>query len=113
MKEKEQMFMRRGIEMKSSAPGKTTSKVEVQNVSKFGIWLYVTGKEYYLPYEQFPWFKDATVSEITNIQFQFGHHLHWPDLDVDLDLDSLEHPEKYPLIAKHTPRREHRHKKAA
>jgi hypothetical protein len=26
-----------------------------------------------------------------------GRHLHWVDLDVDLDLDSLEHPEHYPL----------------
>ena len=57
--------------------------------------------------------KDATVAEISNVQFFFGHHLHWPDLDVDLDVDSLEHPEKYPLIAKYTPRRESRRKKAA
>jgi hypothetical protein len=24
-------------------------------------------------------------------------HLYWPDLDVDLSLDSIEHPERYPL----------------
>lgn len=23
-------------------------------------------------------------------------HLHWPELDVDLSLDSIEHPERYP-----------------
>ena len=98
--------------MKSSAPGKATSKVEIQNISKFGIWLYVSGQEFFLPYERHPWFKDATVAEISNIEFLFGHHLHWPDLDVDLDLDSLKHPEKYPLIAKYTRRDSHR-KKAA
>src|SRR5947207_3715999 len=100
--------------MKSSALGKVTSKkVEIQNISKFGLWLFVTGKEYFLPYERHPWFKDATVAEISNVQFFFGHHLRWPDLDVDLDLDSLQHPERYPLIAKYTPRRENRRKKAA
>jgi hypothetical protein len=27
--------------------------------------------------------------------------LHWPDLDVDLHVDSIEHPERYPLVANH------------
>jgi len=112
--------------MKLSKPGKITSpplrlggpakavvagKVEIQSISTFGLWIYVSSKEYFLPYERHPWFKDATITEISNVQFLFGHHLHWSDLDVDLDLESLNHPEKYPLIPKH--RRESRHKKAA
>jgi hypothetical protein len=24
---------------------------------------------------------------------------HWPELDVDLDLERIEHPEKFPLVA--------------
>jgi len=99
--------------MKLSSRGKTTSKVEVQDISTFGVWLYVAGKEYFLPYERHPWFRDATVAEISNIEFLFGHHLHWPDLDVDLAVDSLEHPEKYPLIAKYVSRRTNKGKKAA
>ena len=100
--------------MKSSVPGKVTSKVEVQNISKFGIWLYVAGKEYFLSHERHPWFKNTTMAEISNIQFLLGHHLHWPDLDVDLDLDSLKHPERYPLIAKWPhPQRESQRKRAA
>jgi len=27
-------------------------------------------------------------------------HLYWPDLDVDLDIASLEHPKRYPLSKK-------------
>ena len=27
----------------------------------------------------------------------------WPNLDVDLELDSLRHPERYPLLIKRTP----------
>ena len=87
--------------MKSSALGKSiskgTSRAEVQDVSRFGLWLYVKGREYFLPYEKYPWFKDAKVSAIYNLQFRHGYHLRWPDLDVDLELESLEHPEKFPL----------------
>lgn len=83
--------------MRSSSVGTSTSGVEVLNISTNGIWLYVKGKEYFLPYEDFPWFKAASVSEIQRVQLIYGRHLHWADLDVDLDLDSLEHPERYPL----------------
>ena len=73
------------------------SAVEAHNISANGSRLYVKGKEYFLPYEDFPWFKGARVSEIQRVRLLRGHHLHWADLDVDLDLDSLEHPEHYPL----------------
>jgi uncharacterized protein DUF2442 len=33
------------------------------------------------------------------------HHLYWPDLDVDLAVESIEHPEKYPLLSKAQPNR--------
>ena len=74
-----------------------TSKVEVLNISKDGIWLYVKAKEYFLTYEHFPWFREAKVAEIYNVKLLHGHHLRWPQLDVDLELDSLAHPERYPL----------------
>ena len=84
--------------MKSSLPGKNTSVAEVQNISGRGIWVHVKGREYFLSYEDHPWFKNARVGEIQNIRFLNGMHLHWPDLDVDLELESLGSPEKYPLI---------------
>ncbi|MBI3299293.1 MAG: DUF2442 domain-containing protein [Elusimicrobia bacterium] len=86
--------------MKSSLLGKNTSRVEVQNISAHGIWLYARGREYLLPFKQFPWFKSAKVSEIYNVKLVHKSHLHWPDLDVDLDIESLEHPEHFPLVAK-------------
>ena len=90
--------------MKSFEHGKSilkaTSRAEVQDASRFGLWLFVNGKEYFLPYEKYPWFRDAKVSEVYNLQFLHGYHLRWPDLDVDLELESLEHPEKYPLTYK-------------
>jgi hypothetical protein len=30
-------------------------------------------------------------------------HLYWPELDVDLSVESIEHPERFPLIARPTP----------
>ena len=83
--------------MRSAELGTSTSKPEVLNVSSSGIWLYVKGKEYFLPYKDFPWFKNARLSEIHKVALLHHHHLRWDDLDVDLDLNSLDHLEHYPL----------------
>jgi hypothetical protein len=83
--------------MKLSALGKSTSQVEIQEISKHGIWIYVKGREYFLSYKDYPWFKEAKISEVYNVQLLHGMHLHWPDLDVDLELEALQYPEKYPL----------------
>jgi len=86
--------------MKSKKLGKNTSNVEVINVSKHGFWMLVNGKEYFLPFKDFPWFREATISQLTNVRLVHPHHLYWSDLDVDLELESIEKPEVYPLIAK-------------
>jgi len=72
----------------------------VLNVSPHGIWILIQDHEYLLPYEQYPWFRDAKVGQIYNVELQHGGHLHWPELDVDLELESLKSPEKYPLVYK-------------
>lgn len=84
--------------MKLKQRGKSISKVEVLNISPHGIWIYVKGKEYFLPHKEYPWFKDATIKDIYIVQLLHNSHLHWPKLDVDLEVDSLENPERYPLI---------------
>ena len=83
--------------MKLAERGTSTSKVEILNISPRGVWLFVRGKEYFLPYQEFPWFKDARLSEIENVRLVHGRNLRWEDLDVDLALESLEHPDRYPL----------------
>src|SRR3972149_8410747 len=82
--------------MKSSKPGEATS-VSVENITPFGIWLYVKDREYFLSYKDYPYFKDQTLSSIQNVELHHGFHLYWPELDVDLEIDNLENPEKYPL----------------
>lgn len=84
--------------MKSNLRGKSTLAAEVTQIDEFGIWLLINGKEYFLDFESFPWFRNATIDSIQNVQRLNEQHLHWPDLDVDLDIDSIEHPERYPLI---------------
>jgi len=84
--------------MTSLTLGASTSQVEVTNIDRFGFWLLVEDKEYFLPHEDFPWFRNATVDQILDVQLIHGNHLHWPALDVDLCLDSVAKPETFPLI---------------
>ena len=78
-------------------PGKDTSAVEVTHIDSHGFWLFVQEKEYFLDFTEYPWFKDARINEITSVSLLHGHHLYWPSLDVDLELDCLQNPGKYPL----------------
>ncbi|MFI4910488.1 MAG: DUF2442 domain-containing protein [Sedimentisphaeraceae bacterium JB056] len=71
---------------------------EVTNIYQHGFWILVEGNEYFLSFEDFPWFKDAKISEITDFEFMHGHLLYWPQLDVDLSLEIIENPEKYPIV---------------
>lgn len=82
---------------KSKKPGKTTSKAEIQNISNHGIWIIVNEHEYYIPFTKFPWFLKATVEQIYNLKLFHGKHIHWPALDIDIELDSLKNPDAYPL----------------
>ena len=89
--------------MKSAAHGPSTSPVEVTNVSPHGFWLFIGEREMFVSFRDFPWFKDASIREITNVELPSPHHLYWPALDVDLAVASIEHPEKYPLVSQAGP----------
>jgi len=49
-----------------------------------------------MPFDEFPWFADATVRQISNVEKHGPTHFYWPDLDVDLTLDMIDNPGKYP-----------------
>jgi hypothetical protein len=80
-------------------PGTSTSGAEVTDIAQHGLWVLVAGRELFLPFEEFPWFRQASVDAVLKVEFNPPDHLHWPDLDVDLSIDSIEHPERYPLTA--------------
>jgi hypothetical protein len=86
--------------MKSARRGRNTSVIEVTNVSSHGFWLFIDERECFVSFKDFPWFRDATIGELADVQRPSPHHLYWPRLDVDLAVESLDHPEKYPLISR-------------
>lgn len=59
------------------------------NVSRFGVWGLVRDHEYFMDYDEYPQFRDATIGQISNVKLIHGDHLSWPELDVDLHLESL------------------------
>lgn len=89
--------------MKSEARGKNTSGVEVLNVSSNGFWLLLGDEELFVPFKEFPWFQDAPIAHVTNVARPSPHHLYWPDLDIDLAVESIRNPELFPLISRSTP----------
>jgi len=85
--------------MKSEPIGTSILDAEILNVSPHGFWLMVAGHEHFLGYDDFPWFRNATLAQLFKVELSHGDHLYWPDLDVDLDLNRIAHPENYPLVA--------------
>jgi hypothetical protein len=88
--------------MNSLAHGGSTSKIEVTNISAHGFWLLTQGRELFLPYEEFPWFKDQPVKAITRVEEPSRGHYRWPEIDVDLTEEIIKHPDRFPLKTKVT-----------
>ena len=86
--------------MISKTLGKDISEIEVTNISSHGFWIFISEKEYFLSYDQYPWFRHATLDAVFGVELLHGRHLYWAELDVDLELDSLSHPERYPLLSR-------------
>ena len=85
--------------MKSALRGRSTSNVEVTNVSKHGFWMLVRDRELFLPFEDFPWFEGVSIGQLLNVRLLHSDHLYWPELDVDLSVESIEQPENFPLVS--------------
>jgi len=86
--------------MTSATHGPDTSAVEVTNISQHGFWLLIHEQEVFLPFETFPWFRNAPIGKVLHVELPSPQHLYWPQLDVDLEVESVLHPERYPLVSK-------------
>ena len=84
--------------MSSNLPGVDISPSEVTNISVFGFWLLVDDREYFVPFADYPAFQEATVTQIYVVQRLSPTQFHWPELDIDIELDALEHPEQFPQV---------------
>ena len=83
--------------MKSRQRGAATSRAEVTNISAQGFWLLLGQRELFISFNEFPWFKEPSVTKISRVEWPSADHLYWPELDIDLSVRSIEHPEEFPL----------------
>jgi hypothetical protein len=86
--------------MKSKLHGTSVSPAEVTNISSNGIWILIESQELFLAFEHFPWFQEASIKKILHVEMPSKNHLYWPELDIDLEVDSILYPENYPLVSK-------------
>jgi hypothetical protein len=77
--------------------------VEVTNVSQLGFWLLVEGRELFLPFKKFPWFKQVPIGQLLNVALPHPTHIYWPDFDLDISVQSIEFPERFPLVSRTRP----------
>lgn len=97
------MTRSRATTTKPTRFGRRISAAEVTNVSRQGFWLLVAERELFVSFDLFPWFREATIGRLLDVTMPHPGHLSWPHLDVDLDVDSIEHPERNPLVSNPPP----------
>ncbi len=81
-------------------PGIATLAAEVTHVSKHCFWLLLDDEELVIPFSEFPWFKGATIEQLSKVERPTENHLYWPAIDIDLSVESIRNPENFPLVAK-------------
>jgi hypothetical protein len=84
--------------MISRQPGNSISASEVTNIEPLGFWVLVDGREYFVPFADYPVFQAASIQQIFQMERLSPRQLHWPELDADIEIDALETPEHYTLI---------------
>ena len=80
--------------------GASTSGVEVSHVSKHGFWLLLKDEELLVSFAEFPWFKEGSIEQLSKVELPSDNHLYWPQLDIDICVDSIRNPKAFPLISK-------------
>ena len=78
------------------------SAVEVTHISAHGIWLLAHDEEIFMPYEDFPWFKDQPAEAVMKVEQLSSDHYYWPMIDVDLSKEIIRNPVRFLLKAKTT-----------
>ena len=65
-----------------------------------GVMISVMGQDYFLSYNRVPWMRNATINEVLDVRMNGKNSIEWPKLDIDLEVESLRHPERFPLLIK-------------
>ena len=82
---------------KSTSPKNIIDQAQITSIEQDGFWLLIEESEFFVAFERYPAFQRAKVEQIFNFE-QDEDAFYWPELDIDIELDALKHPEKYPLI---------------
>jgi len=69
----------------------------VSNICQTGFWLLVNDKEYFVPFDQYPDFKNASIEHIFAVKQLSPTQFYWEDIDCDIELGALEKPDQFPL----------------
>jgi len=85
--------------MRSSKPGGVDSSARLGEVGIYDFSIHVDGRFLRLTYYDFPWFRDATLEQLAAIERPAPDRLRWPELDVDLSIESIENPKRYPQVS--------------
>jgi len=86
--------------MSLSKNGTITSDCKLTSINDLGLWVLIEDKEYFIPFKDYPGFRESSLDQIFNIRYYPSGQLCWADLDIDIDLKSLSEPESFPLIWK-------------
>jgi len=57
-------------------------------------------EEFFIPFADYPAFFHGTVEQIMNFHTIGSIQIHWPGLDIDIELEALRKPQNYPLTFK-------------
>jgi len=85
--------------MNSEMVGKNILDTEITHISSHGIWLFTENQEFFMSYDDFPWFQNATLKDILFVEQPSLGHFYWPNLDVDLSIEIIQNPQRFPLMS--------------
>tara|TARA_B100001105_G_scaffold92500_2_gene73614 strand:+ start:319 stop:552 length:234 start_codon:yes stop_codon:yes gene_type:complete len=74
--------------------------VGLSTVAKHCFWLLLADEDPAVPFTEFPWFKKATIEQLSDVQRPTEDHLYWPQFDRDLSVESVRKPENFPLVSR-------------
>ena len=72
-------------------------QVEVMSITAAGLWLVSSNKEYFVPFDTYTAFRQASITQISRVEYHSPNQFHWPDLDIDIEAAALDEPERFPL----------------
>jgi hypothetical protein len=70
----------------------------ISGIHDLGFWILVNEMEYFIPFSEYPLFRNASVSDIFAVRYMPPSQLHWENLDIDIELEALKNPEAFPLV---------------